>query len=114
MLIRGQIDHTHTSTIDSRRGPVALTSTWIVDRHDHSVTPTKQPPTMYEVQYLDDKLHRWADTIAREFTAGDHVLAVVRDDLETASSTSAGGAARTWIKARGTDLAHSTLHIARA
>lgn len=112
MLIRGHIDHVHSADIESRRGPVTLTSVWLVDHHDH-VPVTKQPPTLYEVQFVDDKTTDWASTIASRFNDGDRVLAVVRDDIETATSTSAAGDIRAYIKARGLDLALSALDTAR-
>ena len=112
MLIRGNIDHVFSTDLDSRRGPVTLTSVWIVDHHDH-VPATKQSPTMYEVQYLNDKLHDWQHAITTRFDDGDRVLAIVRDDVETAISADADGQPRSYIKARGIDLALSSLDTAR-
>ena len=112
MLVRGHIDHVHTIDIDSRRGPVSLTSVWLVDHHDH-VPATKQPPTLYEVQFLNDKTHDWAHAITSRFHEGDRVLALVRDDVETATATSIDGDQRAYIKARGIDLALSALDTAR-
>jgi len=111
VFIRGHINHIFSTDIDSRRGPVTLTSVWIVDRHDY-VTPTKQSPTLYEVQYLDDKTHSWEDALDA-FADGDRVLAVIRDDIEVCTSTNEDGSPRTWIKARGLDLASSSLDRAR-
>lgn len=112
MLIRGHIDHVHNTDIDSRRGPVTLTSVWIVDRHDH-VPPTKQDPVHIEVQFLNDKTHDWAHAIDTEFRDGDRVIAIARDDIETATTSSTDGHQRTYIKARGLDLALSALDTAR-
>lgn len=112
MLIRGHIDHAHHADIDSRRGPVTLTSVWLVDHHDH-VPATKQPPTLYEVQFLNDKTHDWATAIDSEFRDGDRVLALVRDDVETATTTNTEGHQRTYIRTRGIDLALSALDTAR-
>src|SRR5699024_6872773 len=99
-LIRGHIDHVPTTEIDSRRGPVTLTSVWLVDHHDH-VPATKQPPTLYEIQFLNDKIHDWAHAITTRFHDNDRVLALVRDDVETATTNSTDGHTRTYIKTRG-------------
>lgn len=112
MLIRGHIDHVHISDLDTRRGPVSLTSVWLVDHHDH-VPATKQHPTLYEVQFLNDKGHDWAHAITSRFHDGDRVLALVRDDVETATTTSTEGHQRTYIRTRGIDLALSALAAAR-
>lgn len=112
MLIRGHIDHVFVTEIDSRRGPVTLTSVWLIDRHDH-VPVTKQPPTMYEVQFLNDKSHDWEHAITTRFEDGDRALAVVRDDVEVEASADAEGRPRIYIKARGLDLALSALDTAR-
>lgn len=112
MLIRGNIDHVFVTDIESRRGPVTLTSVWILDRHDH-VPATKQAPTMYEVQYLNDKTHDWEHAITTRFEDGDRVLALVRDDVETETSADADGQIRAYVKARGIDLALSSLDAAR-
>lgn len=113
MLIRGHIDHVFITDLESRRGPVTLTSVWIVDRHDH-VPTTKQDPTMYEVQYLNDKTYDWGHAITTRFNDGDRVLAIVRDDVETGVSADSAGQPRTYIKARGIDLALSALDTARS
>lgn len=111
MFIHGHIDHVFTTDIDTKRGPVALTSVWIIDRHDY-VTPTKQDPTLYEVQFLDDKLHRWEDALDH-VADGDRVIAHIRPDVETRTSTDTNGTTRAWIRARGLDLATSWLDSAR-
>ena len=112
MLITGHIDHIFATDIDTRRGPVTLTSVWIVNRHDYT-TPTKQDPTMYEVQFLDDKTHKWETVLTEHFHDGDRVLAVARDDVEAVVSTDLDGTARAYIKARGLDLAPSSIDAAR-
>lgn len=113
MMIAGHIDHIFSTEIETRRGTVALTSVWIVDRHDY-LTPTKQPSTMYEVQFIDDKIHDWSRAISANFAAGDRVLAVVKDGLEAVTSLGNDGNPRTFIKARGQDLAAPIFDDARA
>lgn len=113
MMIHGHIDHIFATDIETRRGTVTLTSVWIVDRHDYH-SPTKQAPAMYEVQFLDDKIHSWEAVLTERFNDGDRVLAVVKDDLETAVSVDQHGNTRAYIKARGLDLAASTIDAARA
>lgn len=112
MMIAGHIDHIFATDLETRRGTVTLTSVWIVDRHDY-LSPTKQSPTMYEVQFLDDKNHSWEAAITDRFDDGDRVLAIVKDDLETATSTDESGTIRAYIKARGLDLAEPLIDAAR-
>lgn len=113
MIVRGHIDHIFATDIETRRGPVTLTSVWIVDRHDY-ITTTQQEPTMFEVQFLDDKTHSWETVLTERFNDGDRVIAVIRDDVEAAASSDQAGATRAYIKARGLDLALSTIDAARA
>lgn len=111
MLVRGHISHIHFTELETKRGPTTLTSVWIVDHHDY-ITSTKQSSTLHEVQFLDDKQHRWSEALD-SFADGDRVLAVVRDDIEIDSSRSVDGEIRAYIKARGLDLARSALDNAR-
>ena len=112
-MITGHIDHSFSTEIDTRRGTVQLTSVWIVDSHDY-LSPSKQEPTLYEVQFIDDKIHNWSGTIPEHFSPGDRVVALVKDGLEAVPSSNVDGQARAFIKARGLDLAAPLLDDARA
>lgn len=111
-MITGHIDHIFSTEIDTRRGTVQLTSVWIVDSHDY-LSPSKQEPTLYEVQFIDDKIHNWSGTIPEHFSPGDRVVALVKDGLEAVPSSNVDGQARAFIKARGLDLAAPLLDDAR-
>lgn len=104
MLITGHIDHIFATEIETRRGQVTLTSVWIIDRHDY-LSPSKQEPTMYEVQFIDDKIHSWGAAITDRFADGDRVIAITKDNVEAISTADESGRARAFIKARGLDLA---------
>lgn len=112
MMIAGHIDHIFSTEIETRRGPVALTSVWVVDTHDY-LSPSKQPSTLYEVQFIDDKVHDWSGAIAANYSEGDRVLAIVKDNLEAVPSNDEAGNTRVFIKARGMDLATPLLDAAR-
>lgn len=113
MMITGRIDHIFSTEINTKRGTVTLTSVWISDNHDY-LSPSNQPSTLYEVQFIDDKVHNWSDAIRETFTDGDRVIAIVKDGLQATSSSDEAGNARAFIKARGLDLAAPTLDRARS
>ena len=112
MMIAGRIDHVFSTEINTRRGTVTLTSVWIADDHDY-LSPSKQPSTLYEVQFIDDKVHNWSGAIRETFADGDRVIAIVKDGLEAVPSSDEAGTLRAFIKARGLDLAAPTLDRAR-
>lgn len=112
MMIAGRIDHVFSTEINTRRGTVTLTSVWIADDHDY-LSPSNQPSTLYEVQFIDDKVHNWSGAIREIFNDGDRVIAIVKDGLEAVPSSDESGTLRAFIKARGLDIAAPTLDRAR-
>lgn len=113
MYVKGTVQNIHQETItNGRRGPRVLTSVWIVDHHDREEISAKAPPVLWEVQFLDTASRRWSDAIAQFIDPGQRVIADVSDVIEPVHVDRDSGA-RTFIKARGIDLADSILEPAK-
>jgi len=112
MHIRGTVTGRHTTTLEGRR-PKILTSVWIADRHDHTDRPSKLPSVLYEVQFLDTKAESWSRALEQFIDVGQRVIADINDTFELVHVERDSGS-RNYIKARGVDIAASTLDHARA
>lgn len=113
MHIKATVQNVHTITVPGRRrGPQTLTSVWVTDHHDHSERPSKQPPVLWEVQFLDTASRRWSEAIDQFLDTGQRVLVEIEDTFELVHVDRDPGS-RTFIKARGIDIGASLIDAAR-
>lgn len=112
MHIRGTVTGRHTTNLEGRR-PKVLTSVWIADHHDHTDRPSKLPSVLYEVQFIDTKTESWSRAIDQFIDVGQRVIVDIHDAFELIHVERDSGS-RDFIKARGVDIAASTLDHARS